>query len=145
MHRKMLSENTQTSVCGPCKENYRTHQYGKHYISCKIIILSSYGAAEHNKHSTLQEHVHERVRAAPAAASHSSSGGGGGRGGRWPMEELRHSSRSVYSSSHLAGGAHILARRAQDHRQPIFYFEKRTQETPTATAAAQQLHYTHKK
>ena len=31
-----------------------------------------------------------------------SSSRGGGRGGRWPIEELRHGSSSVYSSSRLA-------------------------------------------
>ena len=52
------------------------------------------------------------------------SSSGGGRGGRWPIEELRHSSSSVYSSSRLAKGegAHTLARQAQDHRQPFFNF-----------------------
>ena len=73
-------------------------------------------------------------------SSSSSSSSGGGRGGRWPMEELRHSSSSVYSSSRLArGGAHTLARRAQHHSH-CGYLETYSQEDPNSSSTADTLH-----
>ena len=70
---------------------------------------------------------------------------GGGRGGRWPIEELGHNSSSVYSSSRLARGrghTHWLGELKTTDSQFFSFFETYAQETPTAAAAAQQLHYT---
>ena len=72
----------------------------------------------------------------PLGLISNSSSSGAGRGGRWPIEEMRHSGSSVYSSSRLARGRRHTHWRGElkTTNSRLLLFETYSQETPTTAA-----------